>query len=80
MEILQRQILSRLRRGPADEDVLARYCDLPRARHVRPFLEQLVGAGKIRRDGERYALPLNPLSPAGSIVIPQFRWGSTRLS
>ncbi len=69
------RILFRLSRGPATEGSLARWLDMPQARFVRRYLQHLLEQREIRRVGEKYALPFNPLSPAGPVVIGRgFRW------
>lgn len=76
---LQALVFLRLCHGPATECSLARRCDI----HIgaaRALLARMVNRQQIRRLHSRYTLPFNPLSPAGAIVVPQYRWGSTRLS
>lgn len=79
MENVRRQVLSRLRRGPAAEGALARWCDLRQVRQVRPVLQRMLIRREIRPLGKRYALPFNPLSPAGYITIGRGSvWGAGR--
>lgn len=72
MENVRRRILSRLRRGPATDIFLARWCDM-HVRAVRPVIAAMLCESEIRDLSGRYALPFNPLSLAGPITIRGYR-------
>jgi hypothetical protein len=68
-------VQARLKNGPASAHTLARFCDL-RLGLMERLLEGHRKQRKLRKVAGRYALPRNPYSPAGRIVIRGYRWGA----
>lgn len=67
---LRPRVIARLQHAPADESVLARWCNVPL--HVMRFVvAELKAGGEIVEYGDDLALPL---TPARGIEIRGYRW------